>query len=261
MKKMLKHILHKFDLDIRRPSNITIRFGVSWFEDLAYFVQGKGLGTVLDVGANVGDVTTRLAKFFPESDIFSFEPVPATYEKLVQNTRNLKRVTLTQGAMFSSLGESQIAAVPLSGQNRLMMDDSVEDPTSGKKTATVPLLTVDDFCDRRGIDRAGLLKTDTEGYDLHVLQGAESRLTSGSIEFILAECAFPGVGPDPGHTSFDEIQKYVVPFGYHVVSFYTGGVNELGWIWGDVLFRHVAGRKSGDVCVIRPCRGEFTSAG
>jgi FkbM family methyltransferase len=261
MKKVLKNILNRLDLDIRRPSRVRIPFGVDWFHDIEYFLKADRLGTVLDIGANIGTVTKRLTEFFPDSDIFSFEPVPSTYEKLIQNTRNLKRVTVIQAGMFNHVGEGEITAKPHSPQNTLLFDERVKNSHHGMTTASVPLLTVDKFCNNHGIDHIGLLKTDTEGSDLQVLQGAETRLRSGWVDFILTECAFPGVGEDLAHSSFDTIHKFVISFGYHVVSFYTGGVNELGWIWGDVLFRRVIGLNPGRVAVLQTYRRKLWTEG
>ncbi len=46
---------------------------------------------------------------------------------------------------------------------------------------------------------------------------------------------------------FVEILKCVEDFGFRVVSFYSGGVDDLGWIWGNVLLRNVIGKQSGRV--------------
>lgn len=261
MKKILKNILHNLDLDIRRLSRVRIPFGVDWFHDIDYFLRGRRLGTILDIGANIGKVTKHFTEFFPDSDIFSFEPVPSTYERLIQNTGNLTRVTAIQAGMSNRVGEGEITANSLSEENALLFDERVKNSYQGMTTATVELLTVDEFCTSRGIDQIGLLKTDTEGFDLQVLQGAETRLRNGSVDFILTECAFPGVEEDLPHSSFDEIQKYVVSLGYHVVSFYTNGVNELGWIWGDVLFRRVVGLKPGTVATLQTYRRKLWMEG
>jgi FkbM family methyltransferase len=252
MKKAIKNLLRKCDLDVRRLSNVMIPFGVDWMHDVEFLCNGGPLGTVVDVGANIGTVTKRVTEFFPDSDVFAFEPVPGTYEKLVENTRNLGRVTVTRAGMSNRAGEARITATPLSEQNTLVTDglgNRCDQPTT-----TVDLLTVDEFCDSHGIGRIGLLKTDTEGHDVPVLQGAQNRLGSGRVDFILSECAFPGAGEDPTHSHFDEIEDYLVPFGYHVVSFYTGAVNERGWIWGDVLFRRVLGLEPGLVVPLQPYR-------
>jgi FkbM family methyltransferase len=259
VKKVIKKLLRSVDLDIRRLSKVRIPFGVDWMHDIGFFCRGKQLGIIFDVGANIGDVTRRLTEFFPDSDIFAFEPVPGTYKTLVENTRDLRRVTATQAGMSNRAGQGVITAIPHSGLNTLLLDDRDKDSEPEKPTATVGLLTVDEFCNDRGIDRIGLLKTDTEGHDIHVLQGAQNLLENGRIEFILSECAFPGAGEDSVHSIFGDIEDLLVPFGYHVVSFYTCAVNELGWIWGDVLFRCADGLEPGPVVPLQPYRRKLWS--
>jgi hypothetical protein len=39
--------------------------------------------------------------------------------------------------------------------------------------------------------------------------------------------------------------QILTPLGYRVVSFFTGGIDDHGWRWGDVLFRHVTAATPG----------------
>ena len=64
MKTAIKNLLRSMDLDIRRLSKVRIPFGVDWMHDVQFFCKEKDLGTILDVGANVGRVTRRLTEFF-----------------------------------------------------------------------------------------------------------------------------------------------------------------------------------------------------
>jgi hypothetical protein len=79
-----------------------------------------------------------------------------------------------------------------------------------------------------------------------VLKGAQRTLSERRVDFILAECDF---FPRPGepHGDFAEILELVSTHGYRVVSFYTGGVDDLGWVWGDVLFVEASRSRGGRV--------------
>jgi hypothetical protein len=102
----------------------------------------------------------------------------------------------------------------------------------------VRTVRLDTYADEQGIDHIDLLKIDTEGHEPAVLRGADQLLRSSRIDHVLAECEFTERGDEP-HGSFAEIHAILAPLGFRVVSFYTGGVDELGWRWGDVLFRRV----------------------
>src|SRR4051812_10109880 len=51
--------------------------------------------------------------------------------------------------------------------------------------------------------------------------------------------------PDEPHGDFTRIHALLAPAGYRVVSFYTGGVDDQGWRWGDVLLRRVTAAAPG----------------
>src|SRR5262249_42479094 len=76
----------------------------------------------------------------------------------------------------------------------------------------------DDFCADHGIERINILKTDTEGYDLHVLKGAERQLVHGKIDFIYVEVGFNK--DDVAHSWFCGILDYLSSMGYQLFCFY-----------------------------------------
>lgn len=138
---------------------------------------------------------------------------------------------------------------PLSETNTLVLESN---SAARHSLVEVPVDTLDSFCAERRIQRVNLLKIDTEGYEMNVLKGSERLLKGNCVDFILAECEFFRRDGEP-HGDFMEISRFLLPFGFHVVSFYTGGVDGLGWVWGDVLFRQVSGCTRGNV-VCSPAR-------
>ena len=61
------------------------------------------------------------------------------------------------------------------------------DKSSGLVSERVELITLDSFVEKNGVDSISMLKIDTEGFDLAVLQGARQFLTDGRIELIQFE--------------------------------------------------------------------------
>jgi FkbM family methyltransferase len=242
MKFCLLNALYRRGLDLRRVSSTP--FGNRWYRDIQYFPNGRRLDQVLDVGANTGQTAITLAREFRSSRIYSFEPVPSTFQQLVRNTARHSQVEAVSCALGASAGVAKITAEPLSVSNRLV-DSAVSGANPGAMVE-VRVDTVESFCSERGITRVNLLKIDTEGYELDVLKGAEGLLKTERIDFILAECDFFRRAGEP-HGDFAAIHEFLSRFRYHVVSFYTGGVDDLGWVWGDVLFRQVSGSQAGRV--------------
>ena len=84
--------------------------------------------------------------------------------------------------------------------------------------------------------RLTILKIDVEGHELNVLRGAARAIEDRRVDFVLCECEFEPREGEP-HGDFFEIFEYLSTRNYRVVSFYTGGVDQNGWRFGDVLFK------------------------
>lgn len=245
IRSKLRNTLEKRGLEVNRTSSVP--FGVHWHDDIRAFSNGRNLETAIDAGANTGQTALAIAKYFPRCRVYSFEPVPSTFAVLVSNTASHPLVEPVRAALGAAPGMASMKTGPRDECNTLVVDAE----SSDAPLLEVPVDTVDDFCASRKIQHLGLLKIDTEGYELQVLKGAHSLLCENRIDYILAECEFAPRDGEP-HGDFFEIHRHVAPFGFRVVSFYTGGVDETGWVWGDVLFRRAADAAPG-----RPATSPF----
>lgn len=136
---------------------------------------------VLDVGANEGEWSTSMlaaaagAGRDADLDLHSFEP--SAFTATLLRSALGQRATINQLALSDRIGTGELYVVgPGAGTNSLHGHDG---PVEG--TESIALTTVDSYCSERGIDRIALLKSDTEGHDMAVLEGARGMLTSGSI--------------------------------------------------------------------------------
>jgi FkbM family methyltransferase len=225
-------------LSVQRLDNIG--FGADLRDDLLHYL-GPGRHLVIDVGANEGQTATWLLERFPDAEIHSFEPVPATYEVL-QRTVAGTGVRTVNSAVGASCGQETMYVSGTSGTNSLH-------GKSGEPTQ-VEVTTLDTYAGDSVSRQIDLLKIDTEGHEVAVLEGAEGLLSSGRISHVLAECEFER-GPHEPHGDFTEIFALLRGHGYNVVAFYCQGVDDLGWRWGNVLFRRVtpemvAGQRQAD---------------
>jgi hypothetical protein len=55
------------------------------------------------------------------------------------------------------------------------------------RTLSVPCITLDQFCEQENVPHIDVLKIDTEGHDLSVLQGAVGTLKSRGVSFVHIE--------------------------------------------------------------------------
>jgi len=239
MKNLLKLFLRSMRLYVK--SMESIHFGVEWGEDIKCLLAGQELEIVMDVGANIGQTAYEVMKHFPKSRVYCFEPIPSTFNELVERTKIFPNVFPVNIAFGDEMETLSIMAKPLSEQNTLVVNTE-EIVTENMELIEIKVETLDQFCEKNKISKINLLKIDTEGYEMKVLKGAENLITSGCVDYILIECEFLKRTTEP-HGNFIEIMEHLQSFQYNVVAFYTGGIDNLGWKWGDVLFRKISDKK------------------
>lgn len=148
-------------------------------------LKDSDVKTVFDVGANVGLWTNQFKKKHPTSEIYSFEPVPETFEKLVENTQNLKDVRLFNLALSDSNDSLEFNYYP----NNSYFSSIYDHPLTGQKPEKklVKAQKGDDFCEEFRIQTIDLLKIDTEGSEPKVLSGFQKMIESRKIKMIQFE--------------------------------------------------------------------------
>jgi FkbM family methyltransferase len=165
-----------------------------------YFLQQLqmkvNIRTVFDVGANTGEYTMDVRRYFPRAIIYAFEPHPQTYKKLTKNiTKNhFHPYQLALGEKKGSIKLWDFAqdAVLKHTQPTSTLASVHKDVISGlhKQKAmsySVPITTVDNIVKQERVDRIDLLKIDTEGSEFSVLQGAKEMIKKGKIAIIQFE--------------------------------------------------------------------------
>ena len=128
---------------------------------------------VLDIGANFGFYSIRIANKCSQSKVHAFEPVADTARILRENiARNglSSQITVNNLALGDHCGSSLITADRYAG-NHLTMHQNY----SGK-TQLTELTTVDQYVLSKGLAKLNLIKCDVEGAELMVMSGATSVL-------------------------------------------------------------------------------------
>jgi FkbM family methyltransferase len=209
----------------------THRFGVEVEFDLARLIDSKR-PRILDIGANVGQTALRFRRAFPECQVFSFEPVPHTFEMLRRATSGDPKIEALNYAMGQARGKAMIYTGNNSSTNTML---ECGRDASGN-AVEVQVETIDMFCEDRRIDSVDLLKIDVEGFELPVLRGAERMLRDGRVGFVYAECDF-AKNPDTPHANFFDLHDRLSPLGYCLVSFYPEAFSlKHGSCHGNALF-------------------------
>lgn len=226
IKKKTARAFRRTGLDLRLRRSVP--FGVRWEEDLAYCLHGRAPGVVVDVGAHFGETAQLMISRFPSARVHCFEPMLESFRRLCRAVEGLD-VVCVQAALSDEAGTAT-------------MGSGASSRTSGFAASgrgiEVRVDTLDAYAQTSGIASIGLLKVDVEGHEPAVLRGASGLLEAGRIDHVLCECEFVHRADEP-HGDFDEIVGLLRPHGFRIVSFYTGGIDALGWRWGDVLLRRI----------------------
>jgi FkbM family methyltransferase len=203
---------------------------------LAAGIQKFSIDCVVDVGANVGQFGAKVREIGYSGPIHSFEPVSSAFAELkglqngdrswhvyklaIGDKPGVAQINVSEATIFSSfLGLSQFAK-------------SKWESSRVQKTEDVQVQTLDGM---RELDsaRSILLKSDTQGFDLHVINGAKDMLARVSL--IYMEVSFRSVYE--GSPGFEETLNFLGNLGYYPSAMYpvTRGddftLNEM-----DVLF-------------------------
>lgn len=184
MKTFVKYILQKL-LGFERYLYVFARFiivKIRWDKkekDFFHFMSLiEGDGIILDLGANIGVTSYHLSKRFPQSSIFSFEPLTLNFNTLL---RIIKRFSLSnirefQVAVGDQNGELEmvmpvINKVPMHGLSHVVDEENMEN-NEGLKTK-VPVVTLDSFNELANTNKkVQAIKIDIENFEYYALKGA-----------------------------------------------------------------------------------------
>lgn len=128
-------------------------------------IQGP-INTIVDIGANVGAATVYFALNLPAARIFAFEPSPDCFTLLAANTAGLEQVKAYRYGLFS---EDRTAELHLGKGDSVTssVGNSIE---AGRESVPVQLRAAADVFREHGIDEIDILKLDTEGCELPILE-------------------------------------------------------------------------------------------
>ena len=131
--------------------------------------------TCLDVGANIGCVTTHLSKLVgPSGRVFAFEPVPHLFERLRENIALNdfgQTASLHQLALSREPGRATIKMAHQDCDNQGMASLRNTDHPQLSTALQIQTTTLDDFVRDNSLDRIDLIKMDVQGAEAWVIEG------------------------------------------------------------------------------------------
>lgn len=164
---------------------------------------------VLDVGGNLGTSAMLFSRLAGERGrVVSFEPVYV--DLLERNVREngLRNVTVVPLAVGDHCGEVEFAVTDEG------IDSRIDPAGRGGLRRTLPLVTIDEYCRREGVDRVDFIKMDIEGAEEAALRGAERTLRTLRPRLSIASYHRDGgFGGDPQHP---KLVRLLTDWGYNI---------------------------------------------
>lgn len=223
-----------------------IRYGVEPFLDMQRLCRAwrRPVNTFFDVGANVGQTVGAAREAFPSARIFSFEPHPVTFQRLRAAIPASELFSAHQLAFSDKEGTATFYEYATEGDGTHInsLVPNARFPTQRGYMAnqiTVPCSTIDTFCAENSVKCIDVLKMDTEGSELFVLQGAQAMLRNGSVGLIFTE--YNALLPQEGTTggSLLPIAEFLHSLGYEYLCCYTDRIDEVQlFASANALFAH-----------------------
>jgi len=140
----------------------------------------SGVKTIVDVGANVGAASVYFAMAYPDAQVYAFEPGSAPLSLLQQNVAPLRNVRVFPFGLHSQ--ERNLSL--FQGRN-----DSVESSLCSSTRTTgeseqIRLACAAEFLMGQGIEKIDVLKIDTEGCEVPILQSLYRYLPEVKVLYV-----------------------------------------------------------------------------
>ena len=227
-KRFLQRILRHFGYYLRS----TRHFGDDQWKDIATLLRPDPTRASIyfDVGAHHGETIAAMRLISPTAVIHAFEPDPESFGILSNAKTQSQGIHLHACALGHEPGTAAFRRNKESMTNSLL--PTSQESLSGKDSnltqtteeIVVPVNTITAFCQRENIQTIDLLKTDCQGFDLKVLQGAEEMLRNQQIGLVTSEMIFDDEYDGQGHAH--DILGFMFRSGYRLIGFYNMARND-----------------------------------
>ena len=241
MKRIVKSFLRSAGVDVSRLSSLRTNRNQPADDPFVHqkrLARTERVEVIFDIGANRGVTTHAYRHWFPDANIYCFEPFDSSFAVLADTFKECSLVHPFQLAVSDAVGMQSFhctndtvmnSLLPLSPHAKLLTD------SSGVRTIQVQTTTLDAFCDAQKVSRVDIMKIDVQGGELHVLRGAAGLLDQQRVRMIYVEVNFNELYVDQAF--FQDVAALLHRYGYILYGLYQIAYSRMGPIgWADALF-------------------------
>ena len=141
----------------------------------------KEVQTVVDIGANIGAASLYFARHYPVARLYAFEPCPEAYRLLCQNLADVLNIQTYQLGLFD-----RDCHVPLYLSREGAVTNSVgRRDLNSERSVEIDLRNAGQFFRQMCIDRIDILKLDSEGCEVPILQSLSDFLPNIKVIYVV----------------------------------------------------------------------------
>lgn len=212
-----------YDIVKYHPAFKTGKLDTENLEKEFEWIREFNFKTILDIGANEGQFAEKIRALFPQASIYSFEPLPDAYKKLISNFANTDKITGINVAIGDAPGEITFHENEYSASSSFLELSGEHMESFDYATKTTPVKvkvdTLDHVMKDIKMESPILVKIDVQGYEDKVIQGGKEILSR--TKMVICEVSFTELYR--GQTLFDDIYNRFWQLGF----IYAGSIEQL----------------------------------
>lgn len=170
------------------------------------WIKQAGVRTVIDIGAHNGEFSAAIRVLLPSAQVYAFEPLPDSYEKLRAKFEGDARCRAFHFAVGEQRGQVKFWRSRFSKSSSVLPMADVHKLEFPWSSELVPIYT-------------RIAALDVQGYEDRVIRGGIAILRN--VDYILTEVSFRLLYE--GQTSFDDLYELLKQLGFS----YAGNVDQL----------------------------------
>jgi FkbM family methyltransferase len=141
---------------------------------------GYRINTIVDIGANVGASALWFLSAAPQARVVCFEPARTNYDCLCHNLKSFPQAEYFQCGLSSSEGSQTLHH----GAQQCMQHSIFASIETGEGSETINIKRASTEFDRLGLKQISILKIDTEGCEVQIIDDLGARLEGADIIYI-----------------------------------------------------------------------------
>jgi len=212
-KRYAKKLVRRFGLNVTRlsPHAVPDHCGFKW-------LSGMAIKTVIDVGANRGEMAVELHRILPDAGFYCFEPLKECIAVLRQRTRAISHCRVFEIAIGDEAGEARLHRSSYDSSSSLRpmgaLHKRLFPHTAATHEIVVPVDTLDHAMAEFELQVPILLKLDVQGFEDRIIRGAPGVLARTKV--VIAETSFQELYE--GQPLFAEIHGMLAVLGFRYMG-------------------------------------------